>query len=506
MVVGASGTGYGYQNLYTGVGHLAHHFIIDRCWFDGGASDTSQMHEGLQIAADYTSVVDSYLAYFRLIGAGADSDALSVIFGQGPHSFVNNFMSATSESVNHGGGSSDVQVATISNATTTSCTLTHVTNLEVDQNIALQVNGLYSAVNSTIVRSISGNNITFDSMPNKPTNGNAAEWTTTPSFIEYRHNYFFKPNKWRPKLANGSANPEWNGITYQIKNLWEMKTGRYLVLDGNIFENLWVSSQSFAIAFSPSNIWGGSSHAVVAREIQYSNNILKNAVAGLNLRVSDVQDTQDRTTQAGGGFYITNNLFWNVGHSYDQTGTQHEFVLLGTSPVKALDRVFIIHNTQEDPDGVGGQNGYFMTDNNNNNVPTTNGMWVNNLQLFNGGFIGHSGVDYKTNIEQALPPGDVPGTFWNNLLVNFPVNDWLIVVPANQIYQGSQVSPISWPAQFVNYAAGDFTLTAGSRGKNAATDGTDIGVNMAALKTATSGAVSGIWMPISATRPRTVSK
>ena len=122
---------------------LPHHFIVDRCWFDGGASETSQVTNGLRIYANSVSVVDSYAGDFRLIGAGVDTAAITPVTGQGPLAFVNNTMIATSENFNIAGGAAEKGRATISNATTTSCTLSHVTNLEVDQDIALPVGGVY---------------------------------------------------------------------------------------------------------------------------------------------------------------------------------------------------------------------------------------------------------------------------------------------------------------------------------------------------------------------------
>ena len=65
------------------ISEVPHHFIVERCWFDGGASDTSQLTNGLRVYASYVSVVDSHLGDFRLIGAGVDTAAISLTIGQG---------------------------------------------------------------------------------------------------------------------------------------------------------------------------------------------------------------------------------------------------------------------------------------------------------------------------------------------------------------------------------------------------------------------------------------
>ena len=148
---------------------LPHHFIVERCWLDGGASDTSQATNGLRVAADSVSVLDSHLGEFRLIGAGVDAAAVSLSKGRGPYAFVNNTMVATSENFNVAGGSAEENTGVVSEPTRTSVRLSSVTNLEVDQNIALPVGGRYHPDQSTIVRSISGNLVTFDPIPVRPT-------------------------------------------------------------------------------------------------------------------------------------------------------------------------------------------------------------------------------------------------------------------------------------------------------------------------------------------------
>ena len=255
------------------VSKIAHHFIFDRCWVDGGTQDNAYTKDGMRITSDYVSVVDSYFSEFKIL-SGPDATGVSVMIGHGPYAFWNNTMVASTENFFFGGGGSIKSNGIVSNPTTSSATLSSVTNLELDQNIAFKVAGVYSVVQSTIVRSISGNNITFDPIAVAPDNGSTAEWITTPSYIEFRRNYLFKPLKWFPR------HPSWNGTTYQIKNLWEAKIGRYILNDGNVFENSWIADQPYALQISPRNITGGWSPASVLRDMQWTNNIVHNAARG----------------------------------------------------------------------------------------------------------------------------------------------------------------------------------------------------------------------------------
>ncbi len=59
-----------------------------------------------------------------------------------------------------------------------------------------------------------------------------------PSDIEVRNNTFSKPLKWNP------FNPSYDGSTWQIKNLFELKNARRVLVTDNLFENNWVSAQT----------------------------------------------------------------------------------------------------------------------------------------------------------------------------------------------------------------------------------------------------------------------
>src|SRR4029077_8367694 len=49
----------------------------------------------------------------------------------------------------------------------------------------------------------------------------------------------------------------------------------------------------------------------------------------------------------------------------------------------------------------------------------------------------------------------------------------------------------AWQAGFATYAAGDYTLSASSPYRNAATDGTDLGADIARVNASTANALSG---------------
>ncbi len=453
-------------------------FIVDRCYFEGG-SGTSNL--GLRIAADVVTVKDSYFDNFKVV-SGIDAVAIAISKGKGPFAIWNNYLEASSENFYIGSGPIESWAATISNPTTTSCTLSSVAGLEVDMNIALPVGGsmAYGVAQSTVVRSISGNNITFDSIPSPPFNTGTAKWAITPSFLEFRRNYCFKPLTWRP------SDPSFGGIRYQIKNLWETKFLRYAVIDGNVLKNSWVQDQAFGIALTPRNTNGGEGPWDVIRELQFSNNVFWNMGNGPSIAAFDDQIGNPNSTQLTMDITFRNNVWRNVGENWDPTGGPYrEFFgfTSNPSPVR-VQRVHFIHNTFDN--GTPNNSGMAVTvfGSNGDGSGVTSGTFKNNLMPGAGhGFFSSSSGVPETNISQFMSPGTTAS--WDK---NFIINPNGLTYPASSITQTGD-----WTSQFANYSNGDFTLINQSPGKSNATDGTDIGVTMSVLADATAHAIDGQW-------------
>jgi hypothetical protein len=84
--------------------------------------------------------------------------------------------------------------------------------------------------------------------------GGAASYA--PTDIEVRRNHMFKPLTWMP------GNPQFagaaNGKPFIVKNLFELKNGSRVLLDGNILENSWggFTQKGFAVLLTPKNQTG----------------------------------------------------------------------------------------------------------------------------------------------------------------------------------------------------------------------------------------------------------
>lgn len=459
-------------NLLT---ELVHHFIVDRCWLDGGASDTSQTNNAIRMYGNYISVFDSELSPYRLIGAGVDSSAISLSAGQGPYAIWNTPLVAGSENFSISGGGTETNTATISAPTTTSATLSSVTNLELDQNIALEVNGQYNARQSTIVRTISGNNITFDPIPIAPDNGGDARWSAIPSYIEMRRNYLYKQLEWR------SDDPSYNNEDTQIKNLWEAKCGRYIDVIGNIMRWTWHKDQDYAIVLAPRYINGCNSENATIRQVTFKDNIIRDAAKGLTTQATDY--AVSAPTQQMHELSFRNNLWWNVGAYWQATGGQQIYSFNGASDAGEVwtiqqKRFFSIHDTLDS--GGAGDSGEVT---NFGTVDVGAGgfdsLWINGAMAH--GFLGvfsNLGGNAQNNLNTFFPPGitSTDRLRWNkNLVVN-----------GNGTYPSSTLlQSATWPTGVFNDAAnGLWTIIPATPGKNAALDGTDAGVDMLQLQAA----------------------
>jgi hypothetical protein len=123
-------------------------------------------------------------------------------------------------------------------------------------------------------------------------------YNLVPSDIEIRKNHFFKPLKWKKS-------------PWLVKNLFELKTARRVVVDGNIFENSWLNGQDgYAFVFTVRTNEGQTPAAVVA-DVQLTNNIIKHANNGLQISGFDGDG------KGHGGFAgritVRNNVFIDIG-------------------------------------------------------------------------------------------------------------------------------------------------------------------------------------------------
>jgi hypothetical protein len=270
--------------------------------------------------------------------------------------------------------------------------------------------------------------------------------------IVFRSNHVTKPLAWRSQ-------------GWQVKNLFELKNARRVLIEYNVFENNWQQAQAgYAILLTPRNQDGGCPWCVV-EAITFQYNIVRNVAGAFNLTGYDWPNVSAQTRQV----WIRQNLFYGVSRSLGGTGW---FMLIGDEP-----RDIIVDHNTIDHDGTTVVYAHGGT------ATAPEQMYgfqfTNNAQRHSSYGINGANVSFGSGVLAAyFPQSLVRG-------------NWLSGGPASSYPSGNLFSGAFGDA-FVNAAAGDYRLAAGSLLAGAATDGTNIGVDLAALQAGTSSVLAGL--------------
>lgn len=266
-----------------------------------------------------------------------------------------------------------------------------------------------------------------------------------PSDIEVRHNHITRPLAWRKK--------------WQVKNLFETKNVRRLLVEGNVLENNWSDAQvGFAFVMKSENQdgtapWSTSSDITLRyNRIRNTGSVFNFAGVGSGAKVVPAAR-----------FLVTHNIAEgvNVG-PYNGDGIAFQ-LLDGVSDV------VISHNTII-----------------NQNVPASgvvfDGLPVKGLvmhsNLFQGGPYGVHGGGAGTG-NGALKRYAPGGVFKRNVIVGGDCS----------AYPGETFCPSRMTeAGFVNALKGDFRAGVGAL-RNRGLDGGDIGADIDRVEAATRGAI-----------------
>jgi hypothetical protein len=144
-----------------------------------------------------------------------------------------------------------------------------------------------------------------------------------PSDIEIRRNTFGKPLSWCPP-GSCPGDSSFAGTEWTVKNLFELKNARRVLIDGNVFENNWAQAQNgTAILFTvrnqsddPDEPTGIAPWSAV-QDITFTNNIVRHTARGVNIHGYHVVDADgdgqlEDTSLQTRRILIKNNLFYDV--------------------------------------------------------------------------------------------------------------------------------------------------------------------------------------------------
>jgi hypothetical protein len=279
--------------------------------------------------------------------------------------------------------------------------------------------------------------------------GDPAITNLVPSDIEVRGNHFAKPLSWKQGEA-GYRNTSWT-----VKNLFELKNARRVLIDGNVFENNWLEAQvGFAIQFTVRNQEGGAPWSVV-EDVTFSNNIVRHAGSGINILGHDDNWPSQPTRR----ITIRNNVFDDVGGArWGSDGRLFQVL------AQAAD-VVIDHNTAFHTGNI------IMAD----QGPLAGFVYRNNITPHNDyGIIG-TGTGVGSRTLSAYFPDAV-------VRRNVIAGGQAALYPEDNFFPASLAQ-----VGFMDLARGDYRLSPNSPYRRAGTDGKDLGADFTEL----SGAMLG---------------
>ena len=256
-----------------------------------------------------------------------------------------------------------------------------------------------------------------------------------------------------------TKDPLWRGTSWTVKNLFELKNARRVLVRRNLMEYNWSGAQAgFAVVLTPRNS-SGRTPWVVVEDVEFSSNVIRSASSAFNIL------GHDDTARSGqlARLLIRNNLAYDIhAGNWGGTGT---FAQIGGEPRD----ITIDHNTVLHTGNIVlFYSGSYI---NASGTKVTGGpirgfVFTNNMGKHNGYGIFGSGQSSGTVTLAFYAPGYVVR---RNVLASdksvasrYPSDNFFPTVAA-------------FTAGFVDPATRDYRLVSSSPYIDAGTDGQDIG-------------------------------
>ena len=270
-----------------------------------------------------------------------------------------------------------------------------------------------------------------------------------PADIIVRRNVFSKPLQWR--------NERWTE-----KNAFELKNARRVLIEGNIFENVWRDGQpGFAVLFTVRNQNGAAPWAVI-EDVTFRHNIIRHAGGGINITGYDDNHPSQQTRR----LLISHNVIHDIDGG--RWGGNGHGIQIGNAPRD----VTIEHNTIVQS----GQALALYGSRNGVPWPVEGLVMRNNLMRHNTYGVKGDGVAVG---EASLLAFASPWVFERNALAGGAASKY----PADNLFP----TVAEFEASFVDMAGEDFTLVTTSQLRTASTSGVALGADVARVTATVNG-------------------
>jgi hypothetical protein len=262
------------------------------------------------------------------------------------------------------------------------------------------------------------------------------------SDVVFRRNHLAKPIEWRSQK-------------WQIKNLFELKNARRVLVEENLMEYTWLQAQTgYAILLTPVNQDGRAPWATV-EDVTIRRNIVRHAGAGMQITGRDAKPSgQTRRIR------IAENLFYDI--DAERWGGNGTFALMGDGPSD----ITFEHNTVIQSGNI------LMAYGGTRDAPDRISRVVFRDNLVRHNAFGVHGADRAIGMDtlDAYFPGIVFST------------NGIAGGESRRYPSGNQfVSEDDFQRQFIDARIGDYRLKPDSRFKRAASDGRDVGADVAGV-------------------------
>ncbi len=272
-----------------------------------------------------------------------------------------------------------------------------------------------------------------------------------PSDVEIRRNLSTK------RLA-------WKTAGVAVKNAFELKNARRVLVDGNTFEHVWTSGQSGTAILLKSTNQEGRCTWCVTEYVTFANNIVRDAASGMAINAAEAGAKGMPLPRPANHIRVSNVLFQNIGADEWGTGGKLFRVTNGVSNVE------ITHVTStSNPNGIlDPQN---ASDLNPNFVFTHN---IVERKLYGIGAGGNEGI-------ATITKSFAPFIYNQNVLVNTSGTTGQSIADAALKSRYPPVTLVvpGWDA--VGFQRGGYRLSPGSRFYRAGDDGRDLGADIDAI-------------------------
>ena len=264
-----------------------------------------------------------------------------------------------------------------------------------------------------------------------------------PSDVTFRRNHVSRP-------------PSWRSQNWTVKNLFELKNARRVLIEGNLFENHWVDAQpGYAIVLTPRGERGAAPWATV-EDVTFRYNIVRNVAAGFNMLARDDAGPSGTLKRVR----IADNLFLRLDR--EAWGGNGAFMQIGEGPSD----IVVEHNTIMHTGNV------LTVYGGSRSAPSVAERFVfrNNIAPHNANGVIGQGLGVGSDSIDTFFPGSV---FLRNVLAGGRASRY----PGDNLFPEMD----KFTQQFVNHAGGDYRLKPDSDFRRAASDGADLGVNFVEL-------------------------